>query len=333
MNIFANNTTKTKIEYAVSKAYKQFLLCTILTYSVFSIYFTCIGSSPLNWIDGIIALYHIILLFIPFKTISSKHFTLLISSYVGFTMLATIVIAIIYAKIGEMTAVIWIFLIPIGATTFEVEKNNSLLWIVVSFVCTALVFILTPIFPDNVGIRLSETHEYVGNILTVVFFLVFLSLFTYHRGKITEVRLATAQKEAGKKTMPLKTATEEKTSRDEKIYADILALFEQKKPYCNPDYTLVNLAHSLNTNVRYVSEALQSQSNQNFNNFINTFRIRLVKEMLNSDYGKTYTLQHIYTSAGFQNQSTFNKAFRLLEGLTPSEYIVTIHPRSLTYKT
>jgi AraC-like DNA-binding protein len=315
-----NNQVK-KIEDAVAKAYKQFLLCAILTYSVFSIYFTYIGSSPLNWIDGIIALYHIFLLFIPFKTISSKHFTLLISAYVGFTVLASVVIAIIYAKIGEMTAIIWIFLIPIGATTFEIEKNNSVLWIIISFVCTALVFILTPIFPDNVGVSLSDTQSYVGDVFTVVFFLVFLSLFTYHRGKIEEVRLAVAQKTNEKKQTPPKTAIEEKTSRDEKIYTDILALFEREKPYCNPNYTVADLAVSLNTNIRYVSEALQSQNDQNFNNFINTFRIRLVKEMLNNDFGKKYTLQHIYTSAGFRNQSTFNKAFRLSEGITPSEYI------------
>ncbi|MDR0835719.1 MAG: helix-turn-helix domain-containing protein, partial [Tannerella sp.] len=146
--------------------------------------------------------------------------------------------------------------------------------------------------------------------------------FVYYKGKITAIKLEIAQKEGGKKlAAPLKIITEEKTSRDEKIYADILLLFDQKAPYCNHNYTIADLAVSLNTNVRYVSEALKRHDNQNFNNFINGFRIRFIKEMLNSDLEKKYTIQHIYTSAGFRNQSTFNKAYRHLEGITPTEYI------------
>jgi AraC-like DNA-binding protein len=50
----------------------------------------------------------------------------------------------------------------------------------------------------------------------------------------------------------------------------------------------------------------------------------MVKDMLNNDVDKKYTLHYIYTSAGFRNQSTFNKVFKLLEGITPSEYITKI---------
>ncbi len=29
----------------------------------------------------------------------------------------------------------------------------------------------------------------------------------------------------------------------------------------------------------------------------------------------------VYTEAGFKNQSTFNRVFKQIEGMTPSEYI------------
>ncbi|WP_370567614.1 helix-turn-helix domain-containing protein [Dysgonomonas sp. Marseille-P4677] len=32
-------------------------------------------------------------------------------------------------------------------------------------------------------------------------------------------------------------------------------------------------------------------------------------------------MRYIYSSAGFRHQSTFNKVFKELEGITPSEYI------------
>jgi AraC-like DNA-binding protein len=46
-----------------------------------------------------------------------------------------------------------------------------------------------------------------------------------------------------------------------------------------------------------------------------------VKDKLQSDELKTMTLMHIYSEAGFKNQSTFNKVFKKIEGVTPSEYI------------
>jgi YesN/AraC family two-component response regulator len=234
-------------------------------------------------------------------------------------MISSIIIAIIYAKSGQITAIIWIFLIPPGVAVFDV-KNNGLTWIIISFVSTALVLILTPLFPESFAVtHLSESQKNVVDIFTVVLFLLLLSLFVYHRGQITNIRLEMAQGETEKRQA--KASADEKTLKDGKIYADILSLFEKEKPYCNPNYTVSDLAIKLKTNVKYISNALRSQDFINFNNFINTYRIRMVKEMLNNDVGKKYTLQHIYTSSGFRNQSTFNKAFRVLEGSTPSEYI------------
>ncbi len=36
---------------------------------------------------------------------------------------------------------------------------------------------------------------------------------------------------------------------------------------------------------------------------------------------KDYHNKYIYLSAGFRHQSTFNKVFKEIEGITPSEYI------------
>jgi AraC-like DNA-binding protein len=321
MNIFIKKQGE-KIEDVYDKAYKSFLVSAALTYTIFSVYFISIGSSPLNWMDGFIAIYHFFLLFIPLKMIHNRHFPLLVAAYVVFSVLACTIIAIIYAKSGQITAIIWIFLIPLGATVFDTRKNKAMIWILITIVSTAAVLILTPFFPDSFGVtHLTEDQKDVVDILTVVLFLMLLSLFVYYKDRLSTLRLEMAQKESGKKPLTPKITEEKISSRDDKIYADILSLFEKNKPYCNPNYTIADLAVALNTNVRYVSLALRNQNFDNFSSFINTFRIRLVKEMLNSDFGKTYTLQHIYTSAGFSNQSTFNKAFRLLENITPSEYI------------
>jgi YesN/AraC family two-component response regulator len=103
------------------------------------------------------------------------------------------------------------------------------------------------------------------------------------------------------------------------LYSNILNYFETKKPYNNPDFDIAQLAIALDSNSSYISKAIKVSRNMNFNTFVNTYRIDKIKEMIQENQSK-YTLEYIYSSAGFKNQSTFNKVFKLVEGITPSEY-------------
>jgi len=119
------------------------------------------------------------------------------------------------------------------------------------------------------------------------------------------------------------------TDRDEKIdhlkykslYRDILFYFQEKQPYCDPDFTISQLAAAIDSNVNYISKAIKLNNNVNFNVFVNTYRINKIKDMLDNDYQNKFTIRYIYTSAGFRHQSTFNKVFKQIAGITPSEYI------------
>ncbi|MFR0679219.1 helix-turn-helix domain-containing protein, partial [Dysgonomonas mossii] len=104
-------------------------------------------------------------------------------------------------------------------------------------------------------------------------------------------------------------------------YLNILNYFAEKKPFCDPDYTIVQLAKYLNSNVKYISKIIKIKKDVNFSAFLNKYRIKLIKELIAKDYHNKYTIRHIYASAGFRHQSTFNKVFKELEGITPSEYI------------
>ena len=50
-------------------------------------------------------------------------------------------------------------------------------------------------------------------------------------------------------------------------------------------------------------------------------RIECVKRLLHENDIEKVTLMYIYTEAGFSNQSTFNRVFKQMENITPSEYI------------
>jgi AraC-like DNA-binding protein len=115
----------------------------------------------------------------------------------------------------------------------------------------------------------------------------------------------------------------------EKIYNLIVEYFENKQPYLRPNFTLANMANDLNINTAYLSEVISIKKNTNFNNFVNFYRVNKVKEMIRNN--PQYTLQYIYLSSGFSSQSSFNRVFKLQEGITPSEYASKInhHPEGL----
>ena len=114
------------------------------------------------------------------------------------------------------------------------------------------------------------------------------------------------------------------TDKFEILYQEILALFESEKPYQNPEFSIKILSRMLNTNHVYVSKTLNEKSNKSFKHFINHYRINQILEDFDKRKYKKHTIESIYTKAGFTQQSTFNRVFKELKGLTPSEYIEQI---------
>ena len=72
--------------------------------------------------------------------------------------------------------------------------------------------------------------------------------------------------------------------------------------------------------------------NKNFNQLINEYRINDVVNMMKSSNTRKYTIQYLYTQAGFSQQSTFNKIFKEYTRSTPSEYLEKLKNSKQTLK-
>lgn len=107
----------------------------------------------------------------------------------------------------------------------------------------------------------------------------------------------------------------------ELLYNRIIDCLEVEKPYHDPEFNIRKLADLLGSNSTYVSRSLNQIGNKKFNHLINEYRIRQVLEELKNDMHQKFTIEHIYTNAGFSQQSTFNRIFKEHTGRTPSEYI------------
>jgi AraC-like DNA-binding protein len=66
--------------------------------------------------------------------------------------------------------------------------------------------------------------------------------------------------------------------------------------------------------------------NKNFNQLVNEYRINDVVNMMKSDNTRKYTIQYLYTQAGFSQQSTFNKIFKEHTGSTRHIFLLCLKP-------
>jgi AraC-like DNA-binding protein len=99
----------------------------------------------------------------------------------------------------------------------------------------------------------------------------------------------------------------------------LLGHMESQQPYLAPELTLGELAAQLRTNTSWLSKVINTGCGQNFNDFINEYRVREAEQRLRNPRFRHYTLLAVALESGFNSKSTFNRVFKKLRGITPSE--------------
>ncbi|MFN4315854.1 MAG: helix-turn-helix domain-containing protein [Chitinophagaceae bacterium] len=97
--------------------------------------------------------------------------------------------------------------------------------------------------------------------------------------------------------------------------------FEKNEPFLDPLLTLNSCAREIGWSPKKLSQTINQGYNQNFNDFINTYRCRSVIDKLKNGEHNLHTLLGIAMDAGFNSKSTFNRSFKRLTGQSPREYI------------
>ena len=100
----------------------------------------------------------------------------------------------------------------------------------------------------------------------------------------------------------------------------ILNYMDDKKPYLNHEVKQSDIASDLGMSIHQLSENLNVCFKQNFNNFINIYRVEKVKELIKNPKYRDYKIIAIGYEAGFSSKTSFNRVFKNLVGCTPTEY-------------
>ena len=93
------------------------------------------------------------------------------------------------------------------------------------------------------------------------------------------------------------------------------------KVYLDPELTLTELAKKAGTNASLLSKVINTSYSQNFNNYVNRFRVAEAIRLMADPQYRNFNLLAIAYDAGFNSKSTFNRAFKKVTGVIPKDYL------------
>ncbi|GHT08562.1 hypothetical protein FACS189426_04460 [Bacteroidia bacterium] len=322
------------------KTFKQFILGILYFVAISTVYAICSYSPlpyPFKYILFLEIFGHIIAIVLVY-VVPVVYTKKLITLYFLLLFVVLFPITVLDLSAGVVALFFWYTVLPLCIYVIYPGKKAAK-WVGFVFLLVALAIILSQVlrrYYASVLFRdiypnfdIMPAHYILkAHIISAfsAFLLVCYSLYymhRFHRIQISQLMdtIGLANDEQRKYLLEAENEEEEKYRQ---IYTQIVAYFTSKQPYLQEDFSLTQMAHDLNINPAYLSKAINSKENMNFNNLVNFYRIEKVKELMQQEDSQKYTLKYIYLSSGFKNQSSFNKVFKMQEGITPTEYLKTI---------
>lgn len=114
----------------------------------------------------------------------------------------------------------------------------------------------------------------------------------------------------------------------EKEFKKVDSHIIKNQRYLDPSLGLEDLANEMDMSPSHLSKLINTYSDNNFSDYINSLRIQQAKKLLNDDEFCRYTIVSIGMECGFNSKSTFYTAFKKFTSKTPSEFRETTCKRN-----
>lgn len=184
------------------------------------------------------------------------------------------------------------------------------------FLCLALYSVCAVLLPGDAGI-----------IMTVSCVVLFMVLYGILYLRDMTGRTLILKPDAEKKVKEiikgnLRTSFIDKAEEDKRmnnLYNRVMLYMNEKKPFLDPYFRMDDLAETLYSNKLYLSRTINTLSGRNFRQFINYHRIQYAISLFKKD--PRLKVGEVATMSGFNSTVSFNMAFKINIGKTPSEWL------------
>ncbi len=242
----------------------------------------------------------------------------MVHSYIIIATLYNFYIMLVFWD-NSIASFVWLIPIPLAAYVFF-KRKYVFIYSMFVLLNIAAGYLISKNFSFNFpqhsqeDVRVTDTILMISNVAVI-------SLLLYFKDKIKRVEIY-HEIEGKTHTPEVQTiSVADKIPFADELFEKIESVMEEKQLYKDVHFNISKLSTAMNINSSYISKSIRAKGYPNFNNYLNRHRIECVKRLLNENDIEKVTLMYIYTEAGFSNQSTFNRVFKQMESITPSEYI------------
>ncbi len=179
------------------------------------------------------------------------------------------------------------------------EVFNFLRWLFYGLMAIWLVYVLN---------LFDEVVPYIVGPILYSIIAYAISYLVFSKGYIAKIS------ENKYKTNPVSQ------EQSDQLYLKIVKIVEDDEQYKNNELTLTSIGNLLKVSPQIISLVINQKSEQNFNSFINTYRINESIKLLQEEAYKHQTIASIANEIGFNSISTFNTAFKKQTGITPTVF-------------
>jgi len=223
---------------------------------------------------------------------------------------------------------------------FSFEEEIKLRWLrnltigmAAVSVVVVLVHILWPVFSPDISFQ-REIPIYIS----LSFFVFFMGYFGFKQGQIfTEssntIKIPNTKSQSEdhekanenqnvSKVAEYKVKPHKKTKdiESERIIEKLKKYMNEEKPYLEEKLTLSEVALALEIPHYRLTQIFNEQLNQNFFNFINSYRVEKFKNKIVDPQNNSFTILGIAYECGFASKASFNRVFKQITNLTPSQF-------------
>ncbi len=111
------------------------------------------------------------------------------------------------------------------------------------------------------------------------------------------------------------------TAREQGQYKKLLDYIEVEDAFLDPKLTIGNLSKEIGLGEHTLRTLINKRLGyRNYTDFVNQYRIAHAKDILTQKDKAHVSILTIALDSGYNSLSAFNRAFRLIEGVTPSEF-------------
>lgn len=168
------------------------------------------------------------------------------------------------------------------------------------------------------------TSNLLGDYFLVSFLALLLFILAYVGFNRTQIFQSVDKNIQIKMDEEVIEPTGNDTEENKLLFEKLMAIMVEKKPYLDSKLSLHILAATSKIPAGKLSTIINRYGNSNFYDFVNGYRINMVKEKLVSEDMAVYSILGIAEECGFNSKASFNRVFKKKEGMTPTEYLKSL---------